>query len=203
MLKLFIPRGRYAATIFIAELNILVFLAMALTGVNVVSPSAIDLMHWGAIHRPEVTGGEWWRLLTCVFVHGGYMHLLLNLYGFVIVALFVEPIFGHFRYLFVYLFSGICGSLCSIMVHSNTVSVGASGAIFGLYGAILGLLFTNSFPIFGQKIVFFLLGIYVAVNLFQGFQQGNIDNAAHIGGLIGGAISGVMMYSRPEKHRAL
>ncbi len=133
-----------------------------------------------------------------MFLHGGIMHLFLNIYGLVIAALFVEPIFGRTKYFMLYFISGICGSLASIYWYENTISVGASGAIFGLYGAILGLLLTNAFE-GGKKGILLFIGPYVGINLLFGL-TGGIDNAAHIGGLISGAIFGIILYLSKNKN---
>jgi rhomboid protease GluP len=108
------------------------------------------------------------------------MHLLLNVFGLVLAAIVVEPILGRRNYSIVYILSGLCGGLSSIYWYSHTASAGASGAIFGLYGAILGLLLTDAFHKDSKKGMLILIGIYVGVNLIWGL-TGDIDNAAHIG----------------------
>jgi rhomboid protease GluP len=193
MLNYLIPKGDHFATSIILDLNILVFLLMIFSGIHIISPNGIELLQWGANRRLETTGGEWWRLLTSMFLHGGIMHLFLNIYGLVIAAIFVEPLLGRKKYFILYFLSGLCGSLASIWWYPNTISVGASGAIFGLYGAILGLLLTNAFPKEGKKGIFMMIGIYVGINLLWGL-TGGIDNAAHIGGLLSGAIIGIILY---------
>lgn len=193
MLNYLIPKGDHFATSIILDLNILVFLLMIFSGIHIISPNGIELLQWGANRRFETTGGEWWRLLTSMFLHGGIMHLFLNIYGLVIAAIFVEPLLGRKNYFILYILSGLCGSLASIWWYPNTISVGASGAIFGLYGAILGLLLTNAFPKEGKKGIFMMIGIYVGINLLWGL-TGGIDNAAHIGGLLSGAIIGIILY---------
>ena len=133
-----------------------------------------------------------------MFVHGGIMHLFLNIYGLVIAAIFVEPIFKRVKYFLLYFISGICGSLASIFWYENTVSVGASGAIFGLYGAILGLLLTSAYPPNEKKGILLFVGPYIGINLLYGM-LGGIDNAAHIGGLVSGAIFGVILFTLNKK----
>jgi rhomboid protease GluP len=199
MLKFLIPKNEHFATSIILDLNFLVFIAMAISGVHIISPNGIELLDWGANRRTETTNGDWWRLVSSMFLHGGIMHLFLNVYGLVIAALFVEPIFGRTKYFILYFVSGICGSLASIYWYENTISVGASGAIFGLYGAILGLLLTNAFPKDGKKGILMFIGPYVGINLLFGL-TGGIDNAAHIGGLISGGILGIILYITNEKN---
>lgn len=193
MLNYLVPKGDHFATSIILDLNILVFLLMVFSGIHIISPNGMELLQWGANRRFETTGGEWWRLLTSMFLHGGIMHLFLNISGLVIAAIFVEPLLGRKNYFILYILSGLCGSLASIWWYSNTISVGASGAIFGLYGAILGLLLTNAFPKGGKKGILMMIGIYVGINLLWGL-TGGIDNAAHIGGLLSGALIGIILY---------
>lgn len=192
-LNFLVPKGDHFATSVILDLNILVFLLMVCSGVHILSPNGLELLQWGANRRFETTGGEWWRLLTSMFLHGGIMHLILNISGLVIAAIFVEPLLGRKNYFILYILSGLCGSLASIWWYPNTISVGASGAIFGLYGAILALLLTNAFPKGGKKGILMMIGVYVGINLLWGL-TGGIDNAAHIGGLLSGALIGIVLY---------
>lgn len=193
MLNYLIPKGDHFATSIILDLNIIVFLLMIFSGIHIISPNGMELLQWGANRRLETTDGDWWRLFTSMFLHGGIMHLFLNIYGLVIAAIFIEPLLGRQKYFILYILSGLCGSLASIWWYPNTISVGASGAIFGLYGAILGLLLTNAFPKEGKKGIFMMIGIYVGINLLWGL-TGGIDNAAHIGGLLSGALIGTILY---------
>ncbi|MEO8770373.1 MAG: rhomboid family intramembrane serine protease [Ferruginibacter sp.] len=192
-LKYLIPKGDHFATSVILDLNILVFLVMMFSGVNIISPNGRELLLWGGNRRHEVLNGEYWRLLTNIFLHGGVMHLVVNIYGLILGALFVEPLFKAKKFFILYILSGICASLASIYWHTNTVSVGASGGIFGLYGAILGLLLINAYDKQTKKGLFTMIGLYVGINLLWGL-TGGIDNAAHIGGLVSGALIGIILY---------
>ncbi len=200
LLKFLVPKGNHFASSIILDLTILVFILMVISGANLFSPDGDILLLWGANRRFEVVNGEWWRLLSSVFLHGGIMHLFLNIYGLVIVSIFIEPLLGRKKYFILYLLSGICGSLASIWWHSNTLSVGASGAIFGLNGAMLGLLLINAFPLESNNRIKAILGIvfYITLNLVWGI-TGGIDNAAHIGGLLSGILIGILLYKRPTK----
>ncbi|WP_299458551.1 rhomboid family intramembrane serine protease [uncultured Microscilla sp.] len=198
MLTYLIPRNGHFVSAILIDLNLLVFLVMIFSGEHVLSPSASELMPWGANHRPSVLQGEWWRLITSMFVHGGILHLLFNIYGFVIAAIFIESVFTRFNYFLLYLLSGIGGSLASIFWYENTASVGASGAIFGLYGALLSLLLTNAFGKYERQEVWLFIGPYAGINLLFGM-FGNIDNAAHIGGLLSGAFFGLVLYKFGNK----
>lgn len=197
MLAYLIPKGDHFVTSIILDLNILVYLLMIFSGTHLLYPNGLELMEWGANRRLETNSGEWWRLFTSMFLHGGIMHLILNISGLVLVAIFLEPIVGRKKYFIIYILSGLCGSLASIWWYPNTISVGASGAIFGLYGALLSLLLTNTFNKKGKKGLLIMFGLYVGINLLWGL-TGGIDNAAHIGGLLSGALIGLVL-SKIEK----
>ncbi|MBL0745391.1 rhomboid family intramembrane serine protease [Chryseolinea lacunae] len=192
MFQYLIPRSPHFATSIIIDLNILVFVAMMFAGVNILSPSGADLLAWGANRRYETVNGDWWRLLTSMFLHGGIMHLLLNIYGLVLAATFLEPTLGPRRYAVLYIVAGLAGSIASMVWYTNTLSVGASGAIFGLHGAILSLLLTDAYR-GSKRLILILIGIYVSINLVMGL-AGGVDNAAHVGGLVSGAILGFVLY---------
>lgn len=201
MLKILIPNRVHFVTPILININLLVFIVVWLSGVDALNPNAAELLEWGANRRSDTMGGEWWRLLTSMFLHGGIMHLLLNMYGLIIASIYVEPIFGNWKTALLYFVSGICGSLASIFWYENTTSVGASGAIFGLFGAILALLPTSIFLKEARKPIFTMFGTYIGISLIMGL-AGGIDNAAHIGGLISGAITSLIVYAiYREKHK--
>ncbi len=192
-LNYLIPKDDHFATSLILDLNILVFLAMVFSGVNFMSPNAQELLAWGANERTQTANGEWWRLLTNIFVHGGFMHLALNCVGLALAGIFIEPIFGRLKTLLLYLFAGFCASIASTFWYVDGTSVGASGAIFGLFGAALGLLITKAYPKREKKSILIFVGVYVLINLLWGL-TGGVDNAAHVGGLFSGAIFGVLLF---------
>lgn len=193
-LTFLIPAKEHWSTSLILDINLIVFIIMFLSDVDLLSPSTMDLVKWGG-NISSLTPEQPWRLLTNIFVHGGVMHLALNIAGLVIGSYFVERIYGRWHYLILYVLSGISGSLLSLWWHEyvNVVSVGASGAIFGLFGAILALLATNAFPKTSRKSIFIFIALYAIVSLIVGL-MGGVDNAAHIGGLIGGAVVGLVLY---------
>jgi rhomboid protease GluP len=193
MFKFLIPKQPYFVTSVILNLNILAFLLMLFGGVHIISPNGLELLEWGANRRTETISGDWWRLITSMFLHGGIMHLLLNIYGLVLASMFIEPLLGSVRYAIIYFTSGIVGSIASIWWYENTVSVGASGAIFGLCGAVLAVTLTGIFAKEGKKLILILFGPYVVINLLMGL-TGGIDNAAHLGGLISGAVVALIIY---------
>lgn len=192
MLDFFIPKEGFYITPIIINLNLIVFIAMVVAGFGFVSFKGDDLLRWGANFKPVTTDGQWWRLLTNTFMHGGLMHILANMYGLLFVGIFLEPLLGKTKYLIIYLTTGILASVASIWWYDATVSVGASGAIFGLYGFFLATLLLKVFPPdFGKAFLTSTL-VFVGFNLLMGF-TGGIDNAAHIGGLLSGFVIGLVM----------
>lgn len=192
ILDFFIPKEGFYITPILINLNLIVFIAMVIGGFGFVSFKGEDLLNWGANYRPVTTGGQWWRLLTNTFMHGGLMHILANMYGLLFVGIFLEPLLGKKKYLLIYLTTGILASVASIWWYEATVSVGASGAIFGLYGFFLATLLFKVFPPeFGKAFLVSTL-VFVGFNLLMGF-TGGIDNAAHIGGLVSGFIIGLVI----------
>jgi rhomboid protease GluP len=188
-LSLFLPRQGYAVTPILVYANLLVFLLMALSGVNVFLPSGEDLLNWGANFKPITAAGQGWRLLTCCFVHIGVLHLLMNLYALVYIGALLEPLLGTVRFLAGYVLTGIAASLTSFYWHDATVSAGASGAIFGLYGIFLALLTTDLIEKETRKPLLSSVVVFVGFNLLNGL-KGGIDNAAHLGGLVSGLLIG-------------
>jgi membrane associated rhomboid family serine protease len=200
VLSLLIPREGFFITPIIVSINLLLFLLMVFAGLGLVSFDAADLIAWGANYKPATTNGQWWRLVTSIFLHGGLMHVLANMYGLIFAGILLEPRMGRARFAGVYLATGILASMTSLWWHDATVSVGASGAIFGLYGALLALILTRAYPKeFGKAFLASIL-VFVGFNLFMGL-QGSIDNAAHLGGLISGFAIGLLL-SRSIKQQA-
>jgi rhomboid protease GluP len=194
------PNNGFFATHIIIELNLLIFLIMVFSGLGLITFSGVDLLAWGANYRPNIMDGEYWRLFTSTFLHGGLIHLLMNMYGLFFIGLFLEPILKFKRFALFYVLTGILASISSVWWHTATVSVGASGAIFGMYGIFLALLLTKLFPKDFQKSFLINILLFVGYNLLNGF-TGGIDNAAHIGGLLSGMIIGFLMYPKLKEER--
>lgn len=199
--SLFIPTEGYYITPIIVNLNIVLFILMAISGVHMVEPDTESLITWGANFRPVTLEGQWWRLLTSCFIHIGIFHLLMNLYALIYIGLLLEPKLGRTRFLAAYILAGIGGSVASLYWHELTVSAGASGAIFGMYGVFLAMLTTNLIEKTARTTLLTSILIFVGYNLVNGL-QGGIDNAAHIGGLISGIAIGYLFYpglKRPQE----
>ncbi|MFT3796358.1 rhomboid family intramembrane serine protease [Flavobacterium sp.] len=186
---LFKPSRYYTVTPVLIYINTLVFIVMVAFGVSVFEPSAEVLLQWGGNLRQNTVNGQWWRLLTSCFVHSGLLHLCMNMFALAYIGALLEPKLGRVRYLSAYLLTGIFASAVSFWQHSQTVSVGASGAIFGMYGIFLALLTTNFIEKKVRNVVLPSILVFIIYNLLVGM-KGNVDNAAHLGGLISGIVAG-------------
>ena len=160
----------------------------------------------GALIPALVAQGEWWRLLSSMFLHSGAVHLGLNMLSLYFLGSFVEAAFGRGRFLALYLLSGLSGGLAYLYFGSFNVSaVGASGAIFGLLGGVLGYALRRGTFSWQNPLIRQLL-ILLALNLYIGFSVPNISNTAHLGGLAGGFAFGWLVapsiYAR-KKLRAI
>lgn len=149
------------------------------------------LVAYGANFSALVRNGELYRLVSYMFLHAGILHIVLNMYSLFIVGPRVEDFFGKWKYLLIYLFSGICGGLLSVGLTPNTVSVGASGAIFGLFGALI--YFGYSYRGYIGAIVRSQVLPVVIYNLLMGLFIPGIDMWGHVGGLIGGILTANML----------
>lgn len=148
--------------------------------------NAQNLFLLGGNYGPAVKAGEVWRIITSAFLHGSVLHIVLNMYALNIIGPQIEGFFGKMKYLFIYLVSAATGSLLSILF-SDAVSVGASGAIFGLLGALV--YFGFHYRVYLDNVLRSQIIPLIIMNLGIGFIFSNIDNAAHIGGLIGGVLA--------------
>ncbi len=189
LFAIFIPKAGFTITPLLLNLNVFIFILMGLSGVNLINPDQQSLLHWGANFRPLTMDGQWWRLLSCCFLHIGVVHLLLNMYALLFIGYLLEHQLGSLRFLFAYLLSGIVASITSLWWHNMGISAGASGAIFGMYGVFLALLTTNLIEKSERKTLLISIGIFVVYNLLNGL-NGAVDNAAHLGGLLAGWIIG-------------
>lgn len=180
--RVFKPKVEYITYGLIA-INVIVFLLTYILGNG--SADSETLFRFGANYGEAVKNGEVYRLLTSIFLHAGIIHLLLNMYSLKIIGGQLETYLGKWRYLFVFLMSGISGSLLSC-IFSNNLSVGASGAIFGLLGSFI--YFGYHYRLFFNTVLKSQVIPIVLLNLIIGFILPGIDNAAHIGGLVGGYI---------------
>lgn len=173
---------------------ILVFILMYVLGNG--STDNYTLLVFGANVDTLTKNGDYYRLFTSMFLHIGILHLLCNMYSLYIIGKEVENVFGKVKYLIIYLLSGIAGSILSLAFNHNTICAGASGAIFGLLGALLyfGYYYRTYL---GATLSRSIIPVIV-LNLIIGFTSSGIDNAAHIGGLVGGILI-AMAVGVPDK----
>jgi len=181
----------------LVALNILVFIVMALAGVSPFKPVPLDLFRWGANFGPATVQGQWWRLLTSTFIHIGALHLAFNMYVLWVGGHWMERILGHLGFTITYFLSGLLGSVATLAFHPDAVGAGASGAIFGIFGALLGFLVRDRSSI--PRPVFTAMGkstlLFLGYNLVYSLKPG-VDLSAHLAGLVAGFLCGLVL-SRP------
>ena len=201
--------GRYqkkivSMTALLILINAGVFLILSMQGMT---EDAEFVLHHGAMYVPYVAeGGEYYRLFTCMFLHFGFEHLMNNMIVLLLVGWNLEEAVGRLKFLLIYVASGLCGNVASAVWDIRTgeyaVSAGASGAVFGLIGALFYVALRNRGrigDISGRGIIFM-----IAVMLYYGFSNAGVDNAAHIGGLLSGFFFAVLLYrKRDRKDRQL
>jgi rhomboid protease GluP len=187
--------NRQPVTTVLVGMNVAVFAVMALTGISPVSPTSAQLLRWGANWGPLSLGAEPWRMLASNYVHAGIIHIALNMWCLWNLGFLAERVFDPWTYVMIYTACGLAGSLGSLWWHPNTVGVGASGAIFGLAGALIAALYLGHLPISKPAVQGTLksLLIFAGYNLFFGAAIRVVDNSAHIGGLLAGLALGAVL----------
>lgn len=179
---------RVWATPALVAVNVAIFVAMALAGVGFVNPSVEGVLAWGANYGPLTTGGQPWRLLSYMFLHFGVVHVAMNMFALWQMGYLVERLLGHRGFLSVYFFAGVAGSLASLLWNPFAVAAGASGAVFGVYGALPAYLLRSrgSVPRPVLQALMRNTLMVVGLNVVFGLQAKGIDMAAHAGGFVGG-----------------
>ena len=195
--------GRTWVTPSLVLVNLAIFAAMAVSARRLGGFDANFLLGWGANFGAFTVNGQWWRLLTCLFVHLNLLHLLVNLWALWNAGRLAERLYGSAAFLFLYFASGLLGSLASIAWQPANASAGASGAIFGVLGAHLAFLARRNSGIPRQMVRahWFSTLVFVLFNLINGALTPGIDNAAHVGGLAGGLTLGWILF-RPLEREA-
>src|SRR5580704_18784872 len=190
-----VARKRPPVTTILVGINVAVYAAMALSGVSPTNPTIADLLKWGADAGPLSLHGEPWRMLTSNYVHIGIIHIALNMWCLWNLGGLAERIFDRWTYVLTYTACGIAGSLASLWWHPMVVGAGASGAIFGLAGALITALYLGRLPIPAPAVRHTLrsLLVFAGYNLFFGAVGAGIDNSAHIGGLLCGLALGAVL----------
>jgi rhomboid protease GluP len=188
----------------LVAINILVFVAMALAGAGVFTPNPQVHIRWGSNFGPLTTDHQWWRLFTCMFLHFGIVHLALNMWALYDIGRAAERLYGSAHFLLLYLLAGLAGSISSLLWNPMVNSAGASGAIFGVFGGVLAYTMNsaNGVPVTIVNQHRSSTLVFIVYSLFYGFSHTGIDNAAHIGGLLGGFAAGLLL-ARPfdAEHR--
>lgn len=187
-------------TFSLIAINVIAYLLVALKGGNIMQPGGRTLVEWGANFAPLTLGHlEIWRLFTSIFLHGSLMHLAVNMYSLFSVGSAVELLCGRKKYLTVYIICGLAASAASLaynMLRARPgISIGASGAIFAIYGFFLVLMWLREDLIHpsARRQILQSGAIFIGINLLLGFMSSGIDNAAHIGGLISGLLAGLLL----------
>ena len=151
----------------------------------------------GAKWNEGITNGEYWRFFTCAFLHGGLMHLFLNLAGLYIFGKELESIYGSIKFLFICLLTS-WGSTLASYTFSSGIAIGASGIVFGIIGSLISFYFTQKGKVTGADYKFKSMYTLVIINLILGFMMPRIDNSAHIGGIVTGLLSGWVLSPKYE-----
>jgi rhomboid protease GluP len=188
-------------TLAIIAMNLLVYIVMVIRGVSWIEPTAYNLLAWGADYGPLTLGGQWWRMFASLFLHFGIIHIAFNMWVLANIGPFMESVSGRISYLILYIVAGLGGGTASLVWHPTTVSAGASGAIFGLYGALLGFLLRHRRVIAPEALQSLRKGalVFVGYNLLFGFARPEVDVAAHVGGLCTGFALGLFLVRPPSR----
>ncbi|MBK7422426.1 MAG: rhomboid family intramembrane serine protease [Propionivibrio sp.] len=193
-------------TQWLIGINLLVFLAMLASGAGLWHSSNAVQLAWGANFGPATQDGEWWRLGSALFLHFGVLHLVMNMWALWDGGQLVERMYGHLRFAAIYFISGITGNLLSLVSHhGQAISGGASGAIFGVYGALLVCLWRERRHLQPREFRWLFWGAsgFAALTIVLGLLIPGIDNAAHVGGFLTGLLSGVVLARALEAGQTL
>ena len=187
-------RSRQKVTLYLTVVNVAVFIVFSIIGSTT---DTVFMLSHGACYTPYVLAGEYWRLVTSMFLHFGLPHLLYNMVCLLSLGDLLEAVTGHVRFAVIYLVSGIAGNLLTVWVEmrrggSFAVSAGASGAIFGGIGALFWLVLSRRYA--SGRISVKRMGILVVLMVAQGFMEAGTNNIAHIGGMAAGFLLAVVLF---------
>lgn len=180
-------------------LNVALWLLTLASGAALLQAPAEKMLTWGGNAASEVQRGQWWRLLTAVFLHSGLMHLTMNMAGLLCTGPTVERVYGSRRFLLLYLGAGLAGSALSLHFSAqHGTAVGASGAVFGVAGALLvaALRHRRFLPTMLSFYTLAGIGLLLLDGMLRGFGSGRVDNAAHVGGLLAGCLLALILPER-------
>src|ERR1035438_8114630 len=181
--------------------NVAVFLATAYASSSVMDFPG-DVLYWGANYGPYTLSGQWWRLVTYMFLHGGLMHIAFNMWCLWDLGALCESLYGRWTFAAIYLITALAGGRASVGWNPGTLSVGASGAIFGLAGALIASFYLGEFSMPRVAIQGTLRSLlfFVGFNVLFGSMISGIDNACHAGGLVSGLILGALIARAAPQH---
>jgi membrane associated rhomboid family serine protease len=189
-------------TVVLIAINLVVFVAEIIGGSGLAGFGAGGsygtVLEHGMFYGPAIAAGDWWRVLTAGFLHLGFLHIAMNMFTLYIIGRIVEPALGSAQYVAVYITALLGGSLGAMILDPETPSAGASGAIFGLMGIALVIAWSR-----GIKDAYQQIGGLIIVNLLITFGVSGISKGAHLGGLIGGALCGLILFELGEKRGLL
>jgi membrane associated rhomboid family serine protease len=189
-----VPTVTYA----LIAINVIVFLIEIGTGAGAVSGGVLDssVVAHGALSRPTVANGDYWRLVTSGFLHAGFIHIAFNMYILWMLGQMLEPAVGSFRFALIYFVSLLAGSFGALLFTKTGLTVGASGAVFGLASAAVMVMRSRGVDPMQSG-----LPMFIGINLLLGFVISNISIGGHIGGLVGGALAAIVLFDIGERRR--
>ena len=185
-------------TYILIGLNVALFLGGFLSGARATGGGfgGSSLIREGALYGPAVAEGEVWRVLTAGFLHSGFVHLLFNMMGLYILGGLLEPAIGRLRFALIYFLSLLVGSFGALVLDPNSVTVGASGGIFGLMGAAVIVMRNRGINPMESG-----LGLWIGLNLLITFTIPGISIGGHVGGLLGGALAALVLFELGDRVR--
>ncbi|MFK7771044.1 MAG: rhomboid family intramembrane serine protease [Saprospiraceae bacterium] len=192
-LNLLIPIGKSKGLSLLLLCNCIVFFIMICSGIDFLYPSPQELFEFGGKTKDSILQGEYWRLFTAMFIHRGATHLFSNLVALAIAGFFLEPILKSFKFVTIYLLCGIISGIASIYWYPTAVSIGASGAISGLFGMLVLFNFIKIFDNSMTSIIWMIFFTLLSLMIFSAFVMNNISHAAHIIGFVSGCFVGLLL----------
>ncbi len=182
-------------TVLIMMANIVVFAVMVASGMDFMQPNAQTLLAWGADFGPRTLNGQWWRMVSCTFLHFGIVHLGMNMLVLWGLGRITERFVGSVGFAIAYMVSGVAGSIVSLAWNPHGISAGASGAVFGVAGTLLGfaVLRRDTMPAEVRGELLRNMAKFLILNSVIGVSVARIDMAAHLGGFFGGVICGLIL----------
>jgi len=193
----------FPATVTLMAINIAIYAGMVFSGSTLGDFSIPELVNWGGNFGPYTTGGEYWRLVTAGFVHGNFLHMALNMWCLFSLGRISEKLFGKWPTFCIYMVTGVGGALLSVAHNQRQISVGASGAVFGIAGALIAGLKFGELPISWRerRSTLSSVAIFVVISLIWGSGSAGTDNMCHLGGFVTGLLIGLPLGAFAKRHR--